>query len=65
MRDEEEKGVYKRLLISVISLNAIKAISNVVTAIKRGHFKVNQKQDKLEGVKPWRISGAGDGARRW
>lgn len=52
-RDEEEKGVYKRLLISVILLNAIKAISNTVTAIKCGCFKGNEKQDKLEGIKPF------------
>lgn len=39
--DEEEKGAYKRLLISVILLSAIKAISGVVTAIKCGYFKVN------------------------
>lgn len=38
---EEEKGAYKRLLISVILLNFIKAISNTATAIKRGYFKVD------------------------
>lgn len=39
--DEEEKGAYKRLLTSVILFNAIKAIPNVVTAIKCGYFRVN------------------------
>lgn len=39
--DEEEKGAYKRLLISVILLSAIKAISNIVAAIKCDYFKVN------------------------
>lgn len=39
--DEEEKEAYKRLLISVILLNAIKAISNIVAAIKCDYFKVN------------------------
>lgn len=38
-RNEEERGVYKRLLISVILLNAIKAISNVVAAIKLRLFQ--------------------------
>lgn len=39
--DEEEKGAYKRLLISVILLSAIKAIPDVVAAVKCGCFKGN------------------------